>query len=322
MQITKVVTSVLFLFASLFSLGQTKPFEGVIKLKVDLKSKSPDMGEDAMKVIFGVSPDVTVYTKKNKQRHSSSAGDSYYLGDQKKLYMKFRNVDTLYVVDYSKSSPKPTSTGKTAEKKNIAGYECEVFSTKGEDGTRKFYYSAQLPIDPELFKGMEIGNYDIYAKATSSMWLALEEESDIYKVYQEAVSVTPKPVDDSVFKLPSLPQAPYEIEKILITPTYDRNGGWASYLQKNLDVDLAAKYVKIPRGETSGLQSVLVKFLVTDKGIVENARVVNTKDVHPKLAQEALRVVNESGRWTPASIYGIKIPYTMQQPVTFVISKN
>ncbi|HSF45098.1 MAG TPA: energy transducer TonB [Chitinophagaceae bacterium] len=316
-----ITTLVSFLF-SFYSYSQTKPFEGVIKLKVDLKSKSPDMGEDAMKVIFGVSPDVTVYTKNNKQRHTSSAGDSYYMGDHKKLYMKFRNVDTLYVVDYSKASPKPTSAGKGSEKKNIAGYDCEVFSMKGADGTHKFYYSTQLPIDPELYKGMEMGNYDMYAKATSSMWLGLEEESDIYKVYQEAVSVTPKPVDDSVFKLPSLPQAPYEIERLLITPTYDRNGGWASYLQKNLDVDLAAKYVRIPRGETSGLQSVLVKFLVTDKGIVENARVVNSKDVHSKLAQEALRVVNESGRWTPASIYGIKIPYTMQQPVTFVISKN
>jgi hypothetical protein len=279
------------------------------------------MGEDAMKVIFGVSPDVTVYTKMNKQKYTSSAVESYYLGDQKKLYMKFRNVDTLYVADYSKSSPKPTSAGKTSEKKNIAGYDCEVFSMKGADGTRKYYYSPQLPMDPELYKGQEIGNFHVYGEATSSMWLAVEEESDIYRTYQEAVSVTPKPIDDSVFKLPALPQVPYEIEKLLITPTYDRNGGWATYVQKSVDVDVAAKYVKIPRGETSGLQSVLVKFLVTDKGIVENARVVNTKDVHPKIAQEALRVVNESGRWTPATIYGIKIPFTMQQPVTFVISK-
>jgi hypothetical protein len=320
MRIT-IATLVLFLFSSFYSYSQTKTFEGVIKLKVDLKSKSPDMGEDAMKVIFGVSPDVTVYTKNNKQKYTSAAGESYYLGDQKKLYMKFRNVDTLYVADYSKSSPKPTSSGKTSEKKNIAGYDCEVFSMKGADGTRKYYYTSQLPMDPGLYKDQEIGNFHIYGSATSSMWLALEEESDIYKNYQEAVSVTPKSIDDSEFKLPSLPQVPYEIERLLITPTYDRNGGWAAYLQKNLDVDLAAKYVKIPRGETSGVQSVLVKFLVTDKGIVENARVVNTKDVHPKLAQEALRVVNESGRWTPATIYGIKIPFTMQQPVTFVISK-
>jgi hypothetical protein len=318
----KCTALVLFLFSTFYSFGQTKTFEGIIKLKVDLKSKSPDMGDEAMKVVLGVSPDVTVYTKNDNQRYTGSAGDSYYLGDDKKLYIKFRKVDTLYVIDYSKSSPKPTSTGKTSEKKNIAGYDCEVFFMKGEDGMQKFYYSPQLPIAPGLYKDMELGNHRIYGEATSSMWLALEEESKIYKSYQEAISVTPQAIDDSVFKLPSLPQAPYEIERVLITPTYDRNGGWAEYLRKNLDADLAARIVKIPRGETSGLQSVLVKFQVTDKGIVENARVVNSKDVHPKLAQEALRVVNESGRWTPASIYGIKIPYTMQQPVTFVISKN
>jgi hypothetical protein len=142
------ITLLLFLFSTFYSFGQTKTFEGIIKLKVDLKSKSPDMGEEAMKVIFGVSPDVTVYTKNNNQRYTSYTGDSYYLGDEKKLYMKFRKVDTLYVIDYSKASPKPSSAGKTSEKKNIAGYDCEVFTMKGEDGTHKYYYSPQLPIDP------------------------------------------------------------------------------------------------------------------------------------------------------------------------------
>lgn len=321
MRIITLATAILFCFSSFFSTAQTKPFEGVIKMKVDLKSKTPDMGEQAMKTIFAVGPDVTVYTKENKQRHSNSQGDTYYFGDEKKVYLKLRKVDTLYVVDYSKASPKPASSGKTSEKKTIAGYNCETFAMKGEDGTRKFYYSSQLPISPDLYKGLEIGNYHIYAEATSSQWLGMEEESEIYKAYQEAISVTPKALDDSLFRLPALPQASYEIEKLLLTPTYDRNGGWANYIQKNVDANMAAKYVKIPRGETSGVQSVLVKFLVTENGMVENARVVNSKDVHPKLAQEAIRVVTESGRWTPASIYGIKIPFTMQQPVTFVAMK-
>ena len=50
-----------------------------------------------------------------------------------------------------------------------------------------------------------------------------------------------------------------------------------------------SKYINIPKGEESASQTVYVKFLVNEYGRVSNAFVENEKEVHRKLAEEALR---------------------------------
>ena len=75
------------------------------------------------------------------------------------------------------------------------------------------------------------------------------------------------------------------------------------YLQPNLNSQVAAKYLKIPKGE-QGTSAGDANVLVNEYGKVSNAEILNKKEVPPKLAEEALKVLNESPLWRPAPFLG------------------
>lgn len=98
--------------------------------------------------------------------------------------------------------------------------------------------------------------------------------------------------------------------------------GWTKYLKSNLNVDLGARYVKIPKGVKEVKQIVKVQFLVDTLGKISNILVLNPNEVHPKLAKEAIRVIKEGPDWSPAKQNGKKVTYRHTQTVTWVISQE
>jgi hypothetical protein len=111
------------------------------------------------------------------------------------------------------------------------------------------------------------------------------------------------------------------IEELMQPAVFKRAGGWIKYLNSNLDASVGAKYIKIQKGEKEASQTVMVRFMVNDRGVVMNAEVVNKKEVHSKLADEALRVVASSPPWIPATIYGEITVYWQTQPIVFQANK-
>ena len=68
-------------------------------------------------------------------------------------------------------------------------------------------------------------------------------------------------------------------------------------------------------------QQAIVSFVVSETGNALNIIVLNKKEVHPKLADEAVRVVSAS-HWHPATAFGEKISYRMAQAITFQVTKE
>jgi hypothetical protein len=120
------------------------------------------------------------------------------------------------------------------------------------------------------------------------------------------------------------------------------NMGWITYLEKNLQTDLGTRYVKMKRSDSIARQSVVVNFLVNATGIISDVSADKT-DTHPKLVEEAIRVVRDGPRWEPArmdlfEIIQGKIPlqqikeknktgftrviYRHKQSITFVVTKE
>lgn len=75
---------------------------------------------------------------------------------------------------------------------------------------------------------------------------------------------------------------------------------WRKYLQNSLDPAMMAKYVKIKKGEKSAAQEAKVIFAIDVSGTPSEIKVTNRDEVHPKLAAEAIRIIQESPRWIPA----------------------
>ncbi len=92
---------------------------------------------------------------------------------------------------------------------------------------------------------------------------------------------------------------------------------WIQYLQQNLNADLGAKYIKMSRGQKRAVQTAIVLFTIDTSGNVTNVSVENAKDIHPKLAAEAIRVMQASPKWKPAVQYGRKVIFRHKQNISF-----
>jgi hypothetical protein len=314
------LTLILFCF-KLF--GQQKDFEGIIFYKTTVKSASGLISENVIKNMLGVGNQMTVWIKQGNYRQISDLSDMYYINTDQRLYIKFRNLDTLYFLEYSSDTSSVTMISKSEEKRTIAGYECKLLTVQLGEATRKYYYAPALYMNAEYDKNNTLGRYDVFAKETSSLYLDYEEETKSYNFSQACTRLQQTVVPDSIFKLPRLPQKKFSPDELIIPPEFTRSGGWAKYLQSSIDSEVGSKFLKIPKGEEMATQKVMVRFLVNEYGRVSYAEVENKKEVHPKLAEEALRVVNASPPWRPATIYGgEKAIYWQRVPITFQVSKK
>jgi protein TonB len=86
-----------------------------------------------------------------------------------------------------------------------------------------------------------------------------------------------------------------------------------NYLQRNLKVAPLAPHLKAE-------QIVKVKFIVDKLGSVSTVFVINPDDVHPEVAQEAVRFIRRGPKWQPAKQNGIAVNYQVIQPITFPVA--
>lgn len=79
--------------------------------------------------------------------------------------------------------------------------------------------------------------------------------------------------------------------------------GWLKYVETNLNVSLG-KYIPNPKGLEKVQQSAYVSFKVDTSGSITDVVVTNADSLHPKLVEEAIRVIKGSPKWKPAMSNG------------------
>lgn len=77
------------------------------------------------------------------------------------------------------------------------------------------------------------------------------------------------------------------------------NEAWQKYLVRTMNIEVTTKHIKIKRGEKSASQQVNVAFVVDVSGTASDIMVINRDEVHPKLAAESMRIIQESPKWIP-----------------------
>lgn len=319
----RIIALVVLIFLSYNVIAQQKDFEGVMVYRVAVQSKSEFISDRVLKTLLAVGNDVTIWLKHGNYRQISGISDIYFICKDQKVYFKFKNLDTLYYLDYNSDTTVVTKVSKSNEKKNIAGYDCSLLTVKSPDITRQYYYSPSLYMDPEYDRNNTIGRYDAFAKETSSLYLEFIEDAKGYTASQTCTKVRPTAIPDSVFELPKLPQKIFVLEELTIPPEFTKAGGWAKYIETSVDKEVGAKYVRIPKGEELGSEKVIVKFMINEYGRVAYAEVENKKEVNSKLAEEALRVVNASPLWKPATVYGgEKTIFWLRLPIVFQATRK
>jgi hypothetical protein len=263
----------------------------------------------------------TYYVKRGNYKLVYGANVQYFIPSQQKVFVKFKGLDTLYYMDYESDTATVLNVSKTGAGKTVNGYPCKLITIKTASDVKKYYYAPSLYLNPEYDKNNTIGQLNIVSKETSSIWLESVWDNSSYTVTHTCMQLVEGEIENSEFELTALPQKKFIPEELFQPPTFKRADGWENYLSSNVDASIGAKYIKIPRGENEARQTVNVRFMVNEKGAVVNVEVINKKEVHAKLAEEALRVVSSSPVWIPAMIYGQRTIYWQIQPVTFQATK-
>jgi hypothetical protein len=300
---------------------QPKDFEGIIDYKTQVSSKKPNISEQVVRGFLFMPEQISVMIKEGNYRYIKGLSESWYIRKDSRVYLKFKGSDTLYYLNYSDDTSSVLSIIKSGFTKNISGFECQSISIFTSNKSQQYYYSPELYSNPDYHRENRLGRLDAYAKETSAVWLSYTENTDTYILTQTASGVTPKKLDDSVFNLPHLPVKKYADENIIREPVFSRTGGWSKYVSFNINPETGPKYLKIPRGQAEVRQTIWIRFMIDTEGRVTNTEVLNRAEVHPKLADEALRVVNSSPDWKPATIFGEKTIYWYRLPIVFAVTK-
>ena len=302
-----------------------KDFEGVLVYRNNLVSKSEEVSSATWKKILSIADEVTITVKDGNFKQVSDKSEVYGFPQKGKAFVKFKGYDTLYIIDVSSDTSNVVSVTKDAGKKMIAGYNCNSIVIKTTKGTYTYFYSPSIYMNPQLSKNYNLDREDVFHNETSSLYLSVQDENNFYISTQTCIKVEQKTVDANAFDLPDLPQQKLSPESFAASfvkiPQFSGKEGWTVFLSKHVDNTVAAKYLKIGRKESTAEQTVNVTFMVSETGNVYNAVVDNKKEVHPKLAEEALRVINIS-HWRPATVFGQPMTYKMTQPITFQVTKE
>lgn len=96
--------------------------------------------------------------------------------------------------------------------------------------------------------------------------------------------------------------------------------GWTSFVSQNLNVRKLMHDLDSATFVDYGFkQSALIEFTVCEDGKICDAVVLNKEKVSPEFAEEALRVMNKSPRWTPGIKDGKVVRTRFRQSIVAVL---
>lgn len=91
-------------------------------------------------------------------------------------------------------------------------------------------------------------------------------------------------------------------------------GNWRSFLEKNLNGQVA-----VDNGAAPGNHTTIVQFIVDTDGNISDVKALT--NVGYGLEQEAIRVIKLSGKWSPAITNGKFVKAYRKQPITFQVTE-
>lgn len=301
--------------------AQQKDFEGIIYYSLTPKPMLKGLTATGLMNRLIQDESSTCYVRNGDYKWETAKVQSWIMHKDKKQYLKFPGIDTLYYIDCTIDTSR-YEIRRLSDKQTIAGLECNTVELKSGAITKTYYYSPALYINPDYSKGMKIDGIELVARETASACLKMEFEHPLFSYVQEARRYEPVAVPADVFKIPDLPATAFRSENFEESPSFGTSAdAWERYIRNNINADLALKHIKLRKGEDMAVKQVIVAFLIDDEGNVHNAAAENGSDVPAALAREAVRVVSQSPPWTPAKLLGRNVFKFMRLPVTFAVAR-
>jgi hypothetical protein len=199
---TKTIT---FLLAALFaisSFGQT--FEGKIVYKNTYKSKMPNVTDDQLTTMMGLTQE---YFIKDGDYKSVANGSFFqwqlYVNKDNKLYSKMANSETLLWNDGATNPDEILKAEVNKSVTEILGYKCDELVLTCKSGTQKYYFNTKLSVDTKLFVNHKYGNWYDFLSKSNSLPLKSIVDNEQFTLESVAIEVKEMKLDKTLFELPA-----------------------------------------------------------------------------------------------------------------------
>lgn len=204
-RLTQNMRRILFLIAFLTSTFLfSQDFEGIVTYKVTYPINNTNLSEQELKAQMGT--DVSTYYKNGYYKEDTNSNFmSYQLFRHKDTLVYYKNnikSDTLF---FHRTDAKTDDTfSYDIEKKTdtILGFICDKLSIKDQYGTKTYYYSSELSLDPNYYKNFTVLNKDKIVKLMQAVYLRLEMSYPALSVDIIATDVKRKKLKTSTFNIP------------------------------------------------------------------------------------------------------------------------
>src|ERR1700722_16471055 len=145
---------------------QPEYFQGSLVYRVNVQSKVDDLSDkDAYKVL-AIGDLLRVTIKNGNYKLSTEYADTYILKDDRKEYIKFRKIDTVFYLDFASDTSHVTGIVKNNAIVQLGNYPCKGITIETDKVSRQYLYSTTLRTNPEDDKHNTIAQAAIYATET------------------------------------------------------------------------------------------------------------------------------------------------------------
>jgi hypothetical protein len=299
--------------------AQREYFQGTLVYRVSVQSKTDELSDKDAHKVLAIGDMLSVTVKNGDYKLSTEYSDTYILKGDRKEYIKFRKIDTVFYLDFASDTSHVTGIIKDNAIVTLGNYPCKGITIETSKVSRQYLYSTTLHTNPEDDQHNKLAQASIYAIETGGglrLWIRTEyayaTETD------SCIRVERKKVSDGVFRLPNLPISELFSAPRIIFPCFPGgDSAWLRYLNVAVNPKLAGRYVKIPKDQTAAWETIMLEFEVAEDGTLSAIHVINKNEVHAALAEEAMRVLRLSPKWLPATFYGEKVKWVCQQGIEF-----
>jgi hypothetical protein len=167
--------------------------------------------------------------------------------------------------------------------------------------------------------GVNIDNNYVSLETPFSFWALVNNDVDDKYKDQNGVLTLQKSNSIGALTVSDLAETNSDEQKIFTLVEVESGyvgglGAWRQYLQNNLNTDVPGA-----NGAPKGKYTVVVRFIVAKDGTISNV-VAETKHGFG-MEKESVRVIINSGKWTPAIYKGRNVNSYKRQPITWVVSE-
>jgi hypothetical protein len=143
--------------------GGAEYFQGSCVYRVSVRSKVEDLSDQDIHKVLTVGDLLTVTMKGGNYKLSTEYADTYIIKDDRKEYIKFRKIDTVFFLDFDSDTDRVTGIVRNNAVVEMGGFSCKGVTIETSKVSRQYYYSTKVRTNPDDDKHDMLAQAAVYA---------------------------------------------------------------------------------------------------------------------------------------------------------------